>query len=150
MARVSLPLARVSSSLLSYGYTLYGASIIAFGLGHLIFVIVWPYAAWREYYMARVIIFLGQGQLIFVIVRLYAVWREYYCLWRSYHIFVIVWLYAIWREYYMAQVLFPLARVPGGPWEVPGKSQGVPESHHDVPRVPWELLGAQRPSEGGM
>ena len=45
-----LPLARVSSSLLSCGCTLYSASIVAFGLGYLISVTIWPYTVWREYY----------------------------------------------------------------------------------------------------
>ena len=40
MARALLPLAWLNSSLLSYGCTPYGASIIAFGLGYLIFAIV--------------------------------------------------------------------------------------------------------------
>ena len=50
MARVSLFLALVSSPLLSYACTPYGASIIAFGLGYLIFAIVWLYVVWRKYY----------------------------------------------------------------------------------------------------
>ena len=49
-ARVLLPLAWATSSLPSYGCTSSGASIIAFGLGYLIFAIIWPYAVWREYY----------------------------------------------------------------------------------------------------
>ena len=50
MARVLLPLACVNSSLLSYGCTSYGASMIFFGLGNLIFAIVWLYIIWRKYY----------------------------------------------------------------------------------------------------
>ena len=50
MARVLLPLAYLILSLLLDGCTLYDASVIAFGLGYLIFVIVWLYAVWREYY----------------------------------------------------------------------------------------------------
>ena len=50
MARVLLPLAWAISSWLLYGCTPNGVSIIAFGLGYLTFVIVWMYAAWREYY----------------------------------------------------------------------------------------------------
>ena len=38
------------SSMLSHGCMLYGASIIALGLGYLIFVIVWLCAVWHEYY----------------------------------------------------------------------------------------------------
>ena len=53
MAQVLLPLASAISSFLSYGCTPYGASMIAFGLGY----------------------------LIFGIARLYAVRRRYYCLW---------------------------------------------------------------------
>ena len=53
MARVLLRLARVISLLLSYARTLYGASIIALGL----------------------------GDLVFAVARLYVVWRECYCLW---------------------------------------------------------------------
>ena len=49
MARVLLPLARVNASVFSYGCTPYGASIIASGLGDLIFV-VWLHVVWREYY----------------------------------------------------------------------------------------------------
>ena len=43
-----LPLAWAISPLLSSGCTPHGASIIAFGLGYLILVIVWLYAEWRE------------------------------------------------------------------------------------------------------
>ena len=50
MARVALPLARVNVSLSSYGCTPYGASIVAFGLGHLIFAIVWLKVFWPEHY----------------------------------------------------------------------------------------------------
>ena len=50
MARVLLPVARANQSLLSYGCTLYGASINAFGLGYFIFAIVWLYVVWRQYY----------------------------------------------------------------------------------------------------
>ena len=50
MARVLLPLARVNASVLSYGFTPYGASIIAFGLVDLIFANVWLHVVWREYY----------------------------------------------------------------------------------------------------
>ena len=44
MARALLPLAWLNSSFP------YGASIIAFGLGYLIFAIVWLYVVWREYH----------------------------------------------------------------------------------------------------
>ena len=50
LARVFLPLAWVNSSLLSYGRTPYGASIIAFGLGYLMFATIWRYVVWREHY----------------------------------------------------------------------------------------------------
>ena len=50
LARVFLPLAWVNSSLLSYGHTPYGASIIAFSLGYLMFATVRRYVVWREYY----------------------------------------------------------------------------------------------------
>ena len=50
MAQVLLPLASAISSFLSYGCTPYGASIIAFGLGYLIFTVVWLYVVCREYY----------------------------------------------------------------------------------------------------
>ena len=50
LVQVSSLLAWVTPSLHSYGCTSYGASIIAFGLGQLIFVITWQYAVWREYY----------------------------------------------------------------------------------------------------
>ena len=43
MARVLLPLAWVNASLLSYGYTPYGVGIVVFG-------IVWLYVVWEEYY----------------------------------------------------------------------------------------------------
>ena len=45
-ARVLLPLAWINSPLLSYGCTSYGASIIALGLGYLIYAIVWLYVVW--------------------------------------------------------------------------------------------------------
>ena len=44
VARVSWPLAWLTSSLPSYGCTSNGASIIAFGLDQLTFVLVWLYA----------------------------------------------------------------------------------------------------------
>ena len=50
MARVLLPLAWVTSSLPSYSCMSYGASIIAVGLGYLIFAIVWLNVMWREHY----------------------------------------------------------------------------------------------------
>ena len=50
IARVFLNLAWFNSSLLSYGLTLYGASIIVFGLGYLVFAIAWLYVVRREYY----------------------------------------------------------------------------------------------------
>ena len=50
MAGVLLLSAWVHSLLLSYAYTPYGARIIAFGLGHLIFDIAWLYVVWREYF----------------------------------------------------------------------------------------------------
>ena len=50
LARVVLPLARVNASLLSYGCTPYGASILAFGLGSVIFAVVWLYIVWPEYH----------------------------------------------------------------------------------------------------
>ena len=43
MARILLPLAWAISPFLSSGCTPHGASIIAFGLGYLIFVILWLY-----------------------------------------------------------------------------------------------------------
>ena len=116
VARVLLPLAWAMSPLLPSGCTLHGASIIAFGLGYLIFVTLWLYAVWREYcclwhglsrlflsygctpYGASIIAF-GLGYLIFGIARLYAVRRTYYCLWPGLShllIFLIVWLYALW------------------------------------------------------
>ena len=48
MARVLVSLAWLYSSLLSYDCAPYGASIIAFGLGHLSFAIAWLYVVWRE------------------------------------------------------------------------------------------------------
>ena len=50
MAPVLLPLAWVDSSLLSYGCTLHGAGIIAFGLCNLILAILWLYIVWRQYH----------------------------------------------------------------------------------------------------
>ena len=50
MARALLPLAWVNSSLLIHGCAPYGVSIIAFGVGYLIFAIVWLYVVLREYY----------------------------------------------------------------------------------------------------
>ena len=47
--QVLLPLAWATSSLSSRGFTLDGASIIAFGLGDHIFVVAWLYSVWREY-----------------------------------------------------------------------------------------------------
>ena len=75
MARVLPLLAWVNSSLLSYGRTPYGASIIDFGLGYLNLGIVWMYDVRREYYC------LWPGLIHFFIIWLYLVWREYYCLW---------------------------------------------------------------------
>ena len=49
-ARVSLHLAWVNSSLLSYGRTLHGASIIAFVLSYFIFAIVWLNIMCCEYH----------------------------------------------------------------------------------------------------
>ena len=49
MARVSLYVAWVNSSLLSHSNTPYGVSIIAFGLGYLIFAILWLYVVWRKH-----------------------------------------------------------------------------------------------------
>ena len=121
MVRVFLPLAWVTSCLPPYGGTPYGTSIIAFGLGYLIFRIVWLlYVLWRDYqclwpglvhlwlygctlYGASIIAF-GLGHLICAIVWLYAVWREYYCLWPG---FIHLWYHtAVCR---MAQVSLPLA-----------------------------------------
>ena len=50
MARLLLPLAWVDSSLLSYGCTSYGASIIVFVQGQFIFAIVWLNVIWRDHY----------------------------------------------------------------------------------------------------
>ena len=93
MARVLLPLAWFDSSLLSYGCTLYGVSIIAFGLGHLIFAIVCLYVVGREYYC------LWPGLIHFVIIWAYAVWREHYCLWPGLPHLCHPWLYVVWCEY---------------------------------------------------
>ena len=50
-ARALLRLAWVSSSLIVIIWLYpYGESIIAFGLGYLIFAIVWLYVIWREHY----------------------------------------------------------------------------------------------------
>ena len=89
--RVLLPLAWVNSSLLSYGRMPYGTTIIAFGLGYVIFAIVWLYVVRREYYCfwlglthlccyGASIIAFGSGYLMFATVWQYAVWREHYCL----------------------------------------------------------------------
>ena len=48
-ARVLLPLARVNASVISYGCTPHGASIVAVGLGYLTFAMVWLHVVWREY-----------------------------------------------------------------------------------------------------
>ena len=50
MARALLPLAWITSSLQSYGCTPFGANILAFGLGYLIFAMILLHAVWREYY----------------------------------------------------------------------------------------------------
>ena len=47
--QVLLLSALVISSLLSYDCTLYGASVIGFGMGYHVFVITWLYAVRREY-----------------------------------------------------------------------------------------------------
>ena len=52
----------------------YGARVIAFDLGYLIFVIIWLYVG------ASIIAF-GLGYPMFAIVSLYVIWREYHCLW---------------------------------------------------------------------
>ena len=48
--RVLSPLAWVNSSWFSYGRTSYAASMVAFGLGYLIFAIIWLCVVWFEYY----------------------------------------------------------------------------------------------------
>ena len=50
MARVLLLLAWLTAYLQSYVCTSYGASIIAFGLGYLLLVILWLYVVWRQYH----------------------------------------------------------------------------------------------------
>ena len=72
--------------------------MIAFGLGHLIFVIVWLHIVWHEYCclwsglprlcdcmavrrVAPSVIVFGLDYPIFVIVCMHGVWHEYYCLW---------------------------------------------------------------------
>ena len=50
MARVILLLAWITASLQSYVCVSYGASIIAFGLGYLLLVILWLYVVWRQYH----------------------------------------------------------------------------------------------------
>ena len=122
MARVLLHLAWATSSLPSYGCTSYGASIIAFGLGKFIFVIIWPYAVWRRYScfwpvlphlchrvavrrMAQVLL-----PLAWVDSSLSAYGRTLYgasiiAFGLGHLIFAIVSLYMVWREYYC---LWPL------------------------------------------
>ena len=75
MAKVLLPLAWVTSSVPLHGCTSYDASIIASGLAQFIFVTIWLYAVWLDYYC------LWPGLPHFAIVWLYVVWRMYYCLW---------------------------------------------------------------------
>ena len=123
MVPALLPLAWLNSSLLSYGCTQYGASIIAFGLRYLIFAIVWLYrrvarvllplagvdSSLFSYghtpYGATIITF-GLGYFIFAIVRLYVVWRVYYCLWPG-----LSHLCYRMAVRHMARVLLPLAWV---------------------------------------
>ena len=115
-ARVLLPLAWANSSLLSYHSTLYGASINAFGLGYLIFAIVWLRIVWHEYCclwlglihfcyhvavrcMARVSL-----PLAWVTSTLRSYGRTPYgasiiALGMCQLIFVIIWLYLVWRKY---------------------------------------------------
>ena len=117
MARVLLPLAWVKSSLLSYGWTLYSTSIIAFGLGYLTFVIVWLYVVWREYYClwprlihrCRHMAVRRMAWVLLPLAWLTSFLPSYGCtsygasivaFALGYFIFVIIWLYAIWREYY--------------------------------------------------
>ena len=115
MARVLLPLAWATSSLPSYGCTPYGASIIAFGPGYLMFATVWWYIVWREYYC----LWPGLIDLCYHMARCHM--ARVYCLWPAsslasygctpygaimiafglcYHIFAIVWLYVVRREHY--------------------------------------------------
>ena len=49
LVRVLLLLAWVTPSLQSYGCTSYGASMIACGLGYILFGILWLYVVWRQY-----------------------------------------------------------------------------------------------------
>ena len=67
MARLWLPLAYVTTYLPSYGLMSYNGSIIAFGLGYLIFVIIWQYPYGES------IIAFGLGYLICAIVWLYVI-----------------------------------------------------------------------------
>ena len=89
MARVSLYVAWVNSSLLSHSNTPYGVSIIAFGLGYLIFAMVWLYVVWRDY------IAFGLGQFTFVIIWLLS-GASIIAFGLGYLIFAIVWLYVVW------------------------------------------------------
>ena len=50
MARVLLHLAWVNSPLLSDGCMLYGASMLSFGLGYLVFAIALLHVVWHEYH----------------------------------------------------------------------------------------------------
>ena len=75
---------------------LYGAAIIAFALGYLIFAIIWLYIVWRE----NCCLWPGLTHLCYV------VWREYYCLWTG---LPHVWQHMVVRR--VARVLLPLAWV---------------------------------------
>ena len=117
MTRLLLPLAWATSFLPSYSCTSSGASIAAFGLGYIIFAIVWLYVVWREYCclwpglthlcycmavrcMARVLLPSSwvNSSLLSYGCTPYGASIHAFSL--GYLIFAIVWLYAVWREYY--------------------------------------------------
>ena len=116
MARALLPLA-VNSSLLSYGSTVSGASIAAFGVSYFIFAIIWLYAVWRDYdclwpmlphfchhmalrRLAQALLPLAWDNSFLLSCGCTRMARVLVSLAWVYLIFAIVWLYVRWREHY--------------------------------------------------
>ena len=96
---------------------LYGASIIAFDLGYLIFIIVWLYIIWCEYYcfwpglphLCNRMAVRHMARVLLPLAWVISFWGSYGCTWYGasmiafgvgYLIFAIVALYVVWREYY--------------------------------------------------